>query len=310
MRIFIIISLFFIILSCKKEVVNSKYDDSFEQTEYPITLTTPSGQVTIESRPSRLVSMTLSTDEILFDLYKPNEIFAVSYLATNEHFSHIYNKIENNTYIVGSDVESILSLNPDLIFIASYLNQDTKNALNLSGVNIYDIETLDNIKKLKKAIYEISLILDKKSEGLEILNDIDYRLQKVKEKTSKMTNKPRVLFLSMNGYIRGSGTSFDEICNYANVINVASELGFKGDREIPDEILLKSEVDYLITSEYNISDDQIRDFFYKHPIYKTMNVVSNKNIITFKHKDIVPTSQYLVNAIEVFSDKMLEITSN
>ncbi len=310
MRIFIIISLLVIILSCEKEAVNSEYDFSTEQAEYPLTLTTPSGEITIKSKPIRLVSMTLSTDEILFELYKPNEVFAVSYLATNKYFSHVYNKIEKNTHIVGSDVESILSLNPDLIFIASYLNQDTKNALKLSGVNIYDIETLDNIKKLKKSIYEISLILDKKTEGLAILSDIDTRLNKVKDNASKMQNKPRVLFLSMNGYVRGSGTSFEEICNYANIINVASELGFTGDKEIPYEILLKADIDYLITSEYNISDDKIKDFFYNHPIYKAMNVVSNKNIIIFNHKDISPTSQYLINAIEIFSDKMIEISSN
>ncbi len=304
MKKFILFTLIFISCS-KKEVEFKDYSSLNKNTEYPLEFTDNfNSKVYIKNKPQKVLSLTLFTDEVMFGLYDSQDIYAVSYLATNDNFSYVYDKISTNTLIVNSNIEDILRVSPDLIFIAPFLNEDTKNALKLSGIKFYDIKTPHNINQVTNMIANIGIILDKQKEANSLIENMNLRLDKVLEKSSKNTNKLRVLFLSMNGYTYGSDISFDEMASYANVINVASELGIKGEHKIADEVLLKADIDYIIASEYKVSDDEIINFFLKHPVYKNIEAIKNGNIVIFNHKDIMSTSQYLVDTIEIFNNKM------
>lgn len=290
---------FILLLSCNKKI-DTKNTQSFnaEKTIYPFTIKTEYGEVTIKEKPKRAISLTLTTDEIIFDLFSDkSEIFALSYIATNNAFSKIAGKISGNTKIVKGDNEVVLSLNPDLVIVASFVNSDIKNSISKSGAAIYTIDDIHKIEDIKNTIYNLGNIFDKKEEAINIINSMTKKLNAIKEKTKTITNKARVLYLSVNGYTAGKNTSFDEIAKYAGVYNAASELSIKGNTQMPTELLLNVQIDYIIASEYNMNEKQIVDFFQNHSIYKDINAVKKTNIIVINHKDIVSTSQYIVNGV-------------
>lgn len=289
-----------IFLSCTKENDNiSPENFNTNNTLYPLTIKTKSGEVVVKEKPKRVVSLTLTTDEIIFDLFtNKNEVFALSYIATNKAFSKIAGKISENTKIVKGDNEVVLSLDPDLVIVASFVNSDVRNSLSKSGATVYTMDDIYTVDDIKTTVYNIGSILDKKQEAVNIINSMTEKLNAIKEKTDIITNKARVLYLSVGGYTSGANSSFDEVAKYAGVLNVAKELGIKGNAEIPTELLFTAKIDYIIASEYNMEKDRIVDFFLNNSIYKDIDVIKKTNIIVINHRDIISTSHYIVNGVE------------
>lgn len=295
----------FLFISCNKdnELKNIEYIGG--KTSYPIVLSSKSGQITIDKKPKKIMSLTLVTDEILFGLVS-NDVYALSYLATNESFSSIFDKVSSNVKFVKGDNELILSLNPDLVFITSYISEDIKESIRKSGVVVYDIGDMNNIKEIENTIYNIGLITDTKDKAVEIINSMEQRLLLIENKLQNVTNKARVMFLTVNGYTAGKDTSFDEISKKAGAINVASELSIKGHTEIPLELLLKSDIDYIVISEYNINKDDIIKFFQNHEIYGKIKAVKEGRFIALPFRELSTISQYIIEPIEIIYKKLYE----
>lgn len=287
--------------SCQK---NNSENDALEygvsRVEYPLSIKTKDNNLVIEKAPKKVISLSLNIDEILVEISDKNQILALSYLATNKMLSNVHDRIDSNTKMVSTDPELILSLNPDLVFISYFANEDVKNILRNSNIQVYSVPNIVNINSLKETIYEVGTILDKRVEAVSLIKKIDERLKNIKEKASLQKDKKRVLYLSLSGYTLGKNTSFDEITKYVNAINVASELGINGFSEMPLESLLKTDIDFIVLSEYEMSKDEIVDYLYSKPLYRQVHAIGNGNIIVMTNKDLVSTSQYFINAIESF----------
>lgn len=287
--------------SCQKN--DSKRDNleyEMSKVEYPLIIKTKDNNLIIKGSPKKVISLSLNIDEILMEISDKNQILALSYLATNETLSNIYDRVDPNTKTVSTDTELILSLNPDLVFISYFANEDIKNILLNSNIPTYRVPNIVNINGLRETIYEVGTILDKRAEAVSLIKKIDERLKNIKEKASLQKDKKRVLYLSLSGYTLGKNTSFDEITKYVNAINVASELGINGFYEMPLESLLKTDIDFIVLSEYEMSKDEVVNYLYSKPFYKQVRAISNGNIIVMTNKDLVSTSQYFINAIESF----------
>lgn len=292
-------------LSCQKNDSNTEiieYDVS--KVEYPFSLKTENNNLVITSVPKKVVSLSLNIDEILMEISDTNQILALSYLSTNEALSNISDKVDKNTKTILADAELILSLNPDLVFISYFASEDIKNILRGAGIKVYNAPNITNILGLKNIIYEIGSILDRRESAVRLISEIEYRLKNIKEKSLLQKDKKRVLYLSLSGYTLGKNTSFDEITKYVNAVNVASELGINGFSEMPIETLLKTEIDFIIVSEYQMDKDTIMAKLYNKPLYKQVKAISNQNVISMTNKDLVSTSQYLIHAIESFYDEI------
>jgi len=70
----------------------------------------------IPSRPRRIVSQTLATDEILLALCAPSRIVALSALAGDVKYSNVVEKAQQVAGQAGDNVEQILSFQADLIY--------------------------------------------------------------------------------------------------------------------------------------------------------------------------------------------------
>lgn len=100
---------------------------------FPVTVDTPSGEVTIEEQPQRIVSLSPSATEILFAIGAGDQVVAADAYST-------YPEEAPTTDLSGYEpnVEAIAGYEPDLVVISGDTNDLT------SSLNALDIPVIDN----------------------------------------------------------------------------------------------------------------------------------------------------------------------
>lgn len=283
------------------------YSSAFNtnRVQYPLVLKTKYGDVLVKEKPKRIVSLTLTSDEILHELLDGN-VFALSYISTNKAFSKIYDKINTNTKIVRGDSEVVLSLKPDFLIMASFVSADIRDTLKNNVETVYTIDDIYKVDHIKNTIYDIGSIVDRREKAVQIIDRIDNAVLSVSNEVAKNNYHPEILLLTVNGYTAGKNTSFDEVANLSGAVNISSKLNIIGHTEIPLEILLKTKIDYIVSSEYNITEEEIIKYFKNHNVYKNIEAVKNDRIIVIPHEVLVSTSQYFIGALDMLYSKLSE----
>ncbi|MFI5367429.1 MAG: hypothetical protein ACHQ1F_00280, partial [Spirochaetia bacterium] len=83
-------------------------------TRYPLTLVDDSGNtVVLAAAPTRIVSQTLATDEILLSLVDTSRIVAVTTFAVDDQISNVADLAAAVPHKLTQNVETIISLRPD-----------------------------------------------------------------------------------------------------------------------------------------------------------------------------------------------------
>jgi iron complex transport system substrate-binding protein len=91
-------------------------------------------RVVLPRKPTRIVSVTLATDEILLALVEPSRLLGVTYLAVDARLSNMTQEAAAVPYKIRADPEQIISLQPDLVFVASFLRGEFIRLLQAAGL--------------------------------------------------------------------------------------------------------------------------------------------------------------------------------
>ena len=114
-----------------------------------------------QTKPSRIVSTTLATDEIVAALVEPSRIVAVSQYAANPQISNIADVARKINVVADRDAERIVRLQPDIILSTRYTKTDLNFLMQQTRIpyvelsrfeTVADIES--NIRTIGKAVHE------------------------------------------------------------------------------------------------------------------------------------------------------------
>ncbi|HWR29002.1 MAG TPA: ABC transporter substrate-binding protein, partial [Negativicutes bacterium] len=108
-----------------------------QNTPASYTVTDSKGHVLkLAQKPKRIVSLTLGTDEILLDMIPADRIVAVTKYAHDPGISNVVEKAGKVSGRIDEvNVETILSLHPDLVIAADVMYQDVYRTLWDMGVS-------------------------------------------------------------------------------------------------------------------------------------------------------------------------------
>ena len=106
-------------------------------------------RVVLPQKPARIVSVTLATDEILLALVEPSRLLGVTYLAVDARLSSMTREAEAIPHIVRADPEQIISLQPDLVFVASYLRGEFIRLLQAAGLVLFQFQEYDSVAEIQ-----------------------------------------------------------------------------------------------------------------------------------------------------------------
>ena len=195
--------------------------------------------------PSRVVSQTVGTDEMLMALADPGQISALSVLSRDPDYCYDAADAAKLPQLAASDAEAILRFRPDLVLMASYSRPETIAQIRSAGVPVLVIERFDTFEDTCGDLREIGRALGHEDRAQALIAKMRARVAALEARLKGVT-PTRLLAPSSYGYIAGSDTTFDDLCQRAGALNVAAEAGYKGHAPIPAEKILAWKVDDLV----------------------------------------------------------------
>ncbi len=197
-------------------------------TVFPMTVTDDLGRtITLDKAPQRIISLSPSNTEILFDLGLGDKV--VGDTIYDDYPAAAVNKPHVGGYS-DIDVEKVVSLAPDLILAEDIHKADVIPTLEKMGYKVYALLP-HNLDEIMASVSTIGRLTGANSEAKRVTNDMQERIKTVTDKTEglKDTQKPRVLYIIWHDPIMSSGTdtpSYDMITKAGGTSVVSKATGF------------------------------------------------------------------------------------
>lgn len=254
-------------------------------------------EVNIPIHPKRIVSIGVSTDDILIPLVGTDRIAAISYLPPNlkDEAARIPGRISSTT-------ESVISFKPDLVVAADWNSKDYIEEIRAVGIPVYVYRTPKDAEGSIALIRILGEVVNERERADRFAGDTEKRLEALKSFTSKLPKKDKAVFYSLNGLSGGKGSIFETIFQWAGLVDGAADWGIVasagGSREAlvsiaPDIIFVPSD-DYTPSGHETPGEEDFLD----DPALAEIPAAKNHRIYVVDAKWIMSYSQFMVNAME------------
>lgn len=257
--------------------------------------------------PTRIVSLTYGTDEILTALVSTDRIASYSKYAGDDGISFLTkDEVAKVGQRVDMEPEHILSLAPDLVIASTSTPMQTVEVLTRSGVPVYVSGITTTVEEMKEKVRGVAKAVHEEEQGEALVSDMDLRLASLEEKLSQIPpEKERVaLGMSFRGILGKKGTLFSDVLRLAHVKDGAAvyEVPKGADAYLSLEILPKINPDVILLPTWKVkAGDDTKAFeegLLANPALSQVTAVKERRLVPFSEKYKYVMSQHVVDAVE------------
>lgn len=198
----------------------------------------------------------------------------------------------NQSGMLGSSVETLIASKTQVVFgpVGMMFDESAAAQLQKAGIAVVKIDKFATTEQIKQSVNLIAAIFGEKSvkKAAEFNAYFDENIAFVREKTSKIKRKKRVLMLNFHSGNFSTISANDIGAEYVKIaggVNLSSELeasDFKISKTINEEQVLLFAPDLIITNSR-----QSRDAILANAAFKGLGAVKNKQVF------VVPQGVYL-----------------
>ncbi|HMM29867.1 MAG TPA: ABC transporter substrate-binding protein [Aggregatilineaceae bacterium] len=266
---------------------------------FPRTVTDGLGrEITLDAPPQRMASVSLGADEILLPLVGPERLLGVSALAANPAISNVAGALDRvpRADLTG-DPERLISLDADLVVLASYNNPAALDQLLDAGVPVFvldDFNTLDDIRANIRLLGEATGT-EIRAEAL--IAQMDARLDAVR---AAVAGQPpvRALYYEPGGVTYGPGSTVDQIITLAGGVNVAAEAGLGAYPLIDAEFVIAADPDVILLGGWFAGAADPLAAFLADPAFADLRAVREGSVVPIRDAHLTNVSQHIAAGVE------------
>jgi len=257
--------------------------------------------------PTRIVSLTYGTDEILTALLSPGRIAAYSKYAGDDGISFLTkDEVSRVGRTVDMEPEHILALAPDLVIASTSTPMQTVEVLTRSGVPVYVSAIPTTVEEMKGKVRGVAKAVHEEEKGEALVSDMESKLSALASKLSVVSpDKERVaLGMSFRGILGKKGTLFSDVLRLAHVKDGAAvyEVPKGADAYLSLEILPKIDPDVILLPTWRVkAGDDTKAFeegLLSNPALSQVTAVKEGRLVPFSEKYKYVMSQHVVDAVE------------
>ena len=256
-------------------------------------------------KPKRIVSYSISTDEILIALVKPERIVALSRLVDDPGVSSIVKEAKQvPNRVQGNSMEGVLAFKPDLVIIPDFHPPEMLQSARELGLKVYIYKTPSDIKGVKRSIRQIAALTGEKDKGEAIIAKMEARIKQVQQRLAGIpaSQRKRVIQLRSEGAFYAPDNSFGDVCRHAGVSDATLELKYPSAMEITQEKVVELNPDIIFVPDWDYdgkhNPDGEKRKILNNPSYRGMKAVQQGKVYTISGALVLTVSQYIADAVE------------
>ena len=301
----LLVSLMPFFSGCKSEKAGAHSQNTAKlQSSYTVTDDTG---LTLQftEKPKRIVSYSISTDEILMALVKPERIAALSRLVDDPGVSSIVKEAKQvANRVKGNSVEGVLAFRPDLVIIPDFHPPEMLLSARELGLKVYIYKTPSDIKGVKRSIRQIAALTGEKDAGEAVIAKMEEKIRRVQQQLAGIpaSQRKRVIQLRSEGAFYAPDNSFGDVCRHAGVSDATLELKYPSAMEITQEKVVELNPDIIFVPDWDYDgkhdpEGEKRKIL-DNPSYRGMKAVQQGKVYTISGALVLTVSQYIADAVE------------
>lgn len=207
-------------------------------------------QIVIYDRPKRITTVSLGHDEILFGISNDDQIVGTTSFAQEEG-SNIQDKAKGLPTVT-NDPESIIVLDPDIVFADPFTSMELIDALEDFGIKVIQTKLNNSIEGRKKDILLMSYMTGNLSEATKLVNLVERNveiLENVAKENKESTKKVMTLSWWDAYWTSGKGSTEDSIISLAGAINLSTLNGIESNATIDKELLIAMNPEIILITQ-------------------------------------------------------------
>ena len=277
------------------------------------TVTDDAGRkLSFAKKPSRIVSLTYGTDEILTEVVDTKRIQAYSRWAGDNEISFITKEQAQKVGCkVHDSLENILKLEPDLVVASIATSNELVQSLEHMGIKVYIARSPHNYQEMCAKIVNLAEAVGEKAKGEALVSKMNERMQALEQRLSKLPDSKRKVAVAFNftSAMGRRGDLLDNMMTMAHVINgaaaVTPPISEHGSVVISKEMVVGIDPDVFLLPTWNFNNKQdIKGYAHavkNDPAYRNVKAVKNDQIKFVSDKYRYVASQHVVEAIEAIA---------
>jgi len=257
-----------------------------------------------QKTPERIISTSPSNTEILFALGLGDKVVGVTTYCNYPPEAPEKEKIGGFSTV---DIEKIISLNPDMVLASSKTGDENIKKLEDKGITVLIVEP-KNIDEILKAIELIGNVTGKENEAKSLTENMLKRINKVKENSKNLKEKPKVMYVVWHEPLMSAGknTFANDIIEIAGGENIYSDMEIQYPT-ISLESVIDRNPDIIIASVgHGDAGNLTYNYVMNEPRLKDVNAVKNKRVYEIDADIMNRPGPRISDALEQFAVWMRE----
>lgn len=255
--------------------------------------------VRVPAHPTRVVSVGVSTDDVLISVMGTDRIIAIAKSPSNMpgEAAKIKNRISDST-------ESIISLAPDLVIVPDWKKAEYAQEIRAAGIPVYVYAMPGSVEGMIAMIHELADVVNEPEGGNRLAQKTEERVRSLDAFVAAIPREKRKVVVSAraNGIGGGKGSTFDGLCAHAGVINGAAEYGISSNAMAGREALIGigPDIIFVPTDDYTGDGSNARTLedMYSDPALQVVPAIRDRQCFIIDAKWMLSYSQFMVNAME------------
>ena len=240
--VFLIIVLTLALTACSSGGEGSETEETAKS--FPMTVTDYLGtEMEFTEAPQRIASLSPSCTEILFALGLGDQVVGVSNWCTYPKAAQSIEKIGDTN---SGNVEKIIELEADVVFVSGQTAADSVSALNEAGINVYSIGAKD-LDGIYKGITDVGQITGTSEKAAEIVDGMKKEAEEIKTEFAKYDTKS--VFIDLGDLYSSSKEDYlGNSLNLINAKNIALNFDYSSPQLSAEKIIQENPQVYLCFS--------------------------------------------------------------
>jgi iron complex transport system substrate-binding protein len=278
-----------------------------QRTRYPLTVADDAGnKVVLRAAPTKIISLTLFTDEILLSLVDKSRLLGVTTFAVDPLLSNVADQAADVPNKLTMNVETIVSLGADLVIVANWSDAGPVKQLRDAGIPVYLMASGLTVKSIEEKIGRLGLLTGEIAKAQALIGTMEQKLAAVSSKVASVTadRKLSVLDYAPWGAAMGKGTSWDEIVRRAGLVNSVGRFTVDQWGQVPlsKEKILEIDPNILVLPGWVYGDSNGAPAFFQQivgdPALASLSAVKADKVYMMPENLREATSQYITSAVE------------
>lgn len=229
--------------------------------------------VVLQHKPQRIISLAPSITETLFALGLDSSVAGVTDYCDYPPSAKLKARVGG---IMDPDIERIVSLRPDLVFMSGSGNMKSDyDKLTSFGIAVF-VSYPHTIEDIFKSISDIGILTSTMPRADSFLRELRFRKSALVNQAAAKPKRSVLMLLSLSPIVAiGAGTFLDEMITLANGENIAHTTTTAYPLLSREEILRRQPDVIIATSDIVHSSS---DILSTYPEWKTLSAIRNKRV--------------------------------